>query len=340
MTDPPAEGKSRSGYTKSVDLWSLGCVTVVLLTGGGAFLDAGTGMYSEGSAQACDMSVLRDSTDWQRVRSRPKSFVEQLLVFKENERMTAPEALHHEWFANEAHKTNFEDLYQRAIKHWRPSPPRRDIVEFHDASLVRSFMYPRRAGFEYVRGGSSDVPVDAHCQPAPKNMWSTFWPKRTRSRLPPEKARGATDRWSSQIRDKDTSGDDEDDCEEDNDQAILHKARRRESLRLNQTGSSSPAGRHQRSSSEPPRLTSLLRASKPGSNVGKTRVSPGSLLAGDDAATECIQHGQPAFSYLHQKVVTPERTKFIQKKAMPLRTRVDHFPKRAIRHLLDFSNQK
>ena len=332
-----AEGKSQSGYTKAVDLWSLGCVTVVLLTGGGAFLDPRTGTYSERSAQACDMSLLRDSTDWQRVRSRPRSFVEQLLVLKEDERLTAPEALHHEWFSNEAHKTNFEDLYQRAIRHWRPSPPRRDIVEFHDASLVRSFMYPRRVGFEYVRGGSSDVPVDAHYQPAPKNLWSTFWPKRNKSRLLPEKLRGATGRWPSQTRDKDTLEGDEDDGREDEDQATLHKARRRDSLRLNQTGSRSPAGRHQRSSSEPPRLTSLLRVSKLGSNIGKTRASPGEPLPAMmplQGASSKASRRSPVFirkssplrepNFFKESNTTTDRSRPLSKKSDPLSASIQH----------------
>ena len=107
------------GYTKAVDLWSLGCVTVVLLTGGYPFFEAGSGEYSERLASDCNLDVLEKSQSWRDVGARPKAFVKGLLVLDERQRMTAKESLTHEWFTNDAHRTDFEELYRRAIRHWQ-----------------------------------------------------------------------------------------------------------------------------------------------------------------------------------------------------------------------------
>ncbi|RMD43127.1 hypothetical protein DV735_g2056, partial [Chaetothyriales sp. CBS 134920] len=121
------------GYTSAVDMWSLGCVTVVLLTGGSAFNDPETNTYSEQLAKECNLEFLRQSSEWQTVRARPAAFVERLLVLEDEERMTAEEALEHEWFSNEIHRTNFQELYQRTIKHWKRRSRPTNILEFQDA---------------------------------------------------------------------------------------------------------------------------------------------------------------------------------------------------------------
>ncbi|ETI23516.1 hypothetical protein G647_05318 [Cladophialophora carrionii CBS 160.54] len=128
----------RPGYTRSVDMWAVGCVTVVLLTGGLAFCDPSTNKYSERLAGDCNLNFLRDSKEWQSVRQRPKEFVERLLVLEEEARLTADGALQHPWFYNEVHKNDFEDLYQRTIKHWCPRIPRSNIVEFQDSGSIRN----------------------------------------------------------------------------------------------------------------------------------------------------------------------------------------------------------
>ncbi|KAL2362899.1 hypothetical protein RJZ56_004218 [Blastomyces dermatitidis] len=118
---PPSasSGKGR-GYTKAVDMWSLGCLTVVLLTGGSPFIDVKTGQYSQAMARNCDLSTLEQEKDWQRVGLRAKDFVRKLLILDEDARMTADQAVSHEWFTNPAYKAEFEELYKRVEKQWRP----------------------------------------------------------------------------------------------------------------------------------------------------------------------------------------------------------------------------
>ncbi|KAH7386772.1 pheromone A receptor-domain-containing protein [Phaeosphaeria sp. MPI-PUGE-AT-0046c] len=112
----PADG----GYTKSVDMWSIGTVTAALLTGELLFSDT---EYTEhrssprgvimSLAARCNLSMLDDEYHpwWNRVDILPKDFIKRLLVLDEDARMTASEALKHVWFADE----EFDSLYARSL---------------------------------------------------------------------------------------------------------------------------------------------------------------------------------------------------------------------------------
>ncbi|PGH18269.1 CAMK protein kinase [Helicocarpus griseus UAMH5409] len=130
-TKPPRNGK---GYTKAVDMWSLGCLTAVLLTGGSPFADPETGKYSEKMALNCDLSSLEKERDWKRVGKRAKDFVRKLLVLDEEKRMTAQEAICHEWFTNPIYKKEFARLYERATSDWRRRTTK-DIQVVSDANI-------------------------------------------------------------------------------------------------------------------------------------------------------------------------------------------------------------
>ncbi|KMP03250.1 MAP/microtubule affinity-regulating kinase 3 [Coccidioides immitis H538.4] len=110
------------GYTKSVDLWSLGCVTVVLLTGGSPFQHPDTQLYSRKLAQECNLDSLERIEEWSHVGRRAKNFVKRLLILDENMRMTTKDALTHEWFTNPSHKQAFEEIYKKAVSDWKPRP--------------------------------------------------------------------------------------------------------------------------------------------------------------------------------------------------------------------------
>ncbi|WEW56435.1 serine/threonine protein kinase [Emydomyces testavorans] len=112
----------KKGYTKSVDLWSLGCVTVVLLTGGSPFQHPDTESYSRDLARECNLGRLEEIEEWFHVGRRAKDFVRKLLVLDENQRMTAKDAVKHDWFTNPFHKRAFEEIYQKGISEWKPRP--------------------------------------------------------------------------------------------------------------------------------------------------------------------------------------------------------------------------
>ena len=142
-TAPEIHGANRAiqakeGYSKSVDMWSIGSVTATVLTGDVIFSDRAHPNYKKDPqsvivslAAICDLSVLDDPYHplWRMVGNRPKHFIKRLLVLEEEGRMTASEALAHPWFTNESHAHDYGDLYKRSIQAWEPRPKSVDLVE-------------------------------------------------------------------------------------------------------------------------------------------------------------------------------------------------------------------
>ncbi|KAI1915371.1 hypothetical protein LOZ61_001770 [Ophidiomyces ophidiicola] len=137
------------GYTKSVDLWSLGCVTAVLLTGGSPFQHSSSQAYSRKLAQECNLESLERSDEWIKVGKRAKSFVRRLLVLDENLRMTAKESLQHEWFTNPSHKLAFNKIYQKEISDWKP---RSDVLAGLKEPDIKSPMAHETLSSHVLRG--------------------------------------------------------------------------------------------------------------------------------------------------------------------------------------------
>ena len=117
------------GYSKTVDMWSVGALTAALVSGDVLFVDRTNWEFGDNPkavilnlAAKCDLSVL-DSVDhsaWSRIGCRPKDFIRNLLVLDETHRMTAPEALGHVWFSHKQYAAEFDTLYERATRDWQP----------------------------------------------------------------------------------------------------------------------------------------------------------------------------------------------------------------------------
>lgn len=118
---------SRGGYTKAVDLWSLGCVTAILLTGDSPFRDPTLNQPAH-LPKDSDFERLERSIEWHNIGPRARDFVRQLLLLDESKRMTAKQALCHSWFTNRAHKCEFEALYRRSTKDWKPREHRGPLI--------------------------------------------------------------------------------------------------------------------------------------------------------------------------------------------------------------------
>ncbi|KAL2010194.1 hypothetical protein VTN00DRAFT_6001 [Thermoascus crustaceus] len=169
---------NREGYTKAVDLWSLGCITVVLLTGGPPFNDPKTSKYSEKHARECDLEQLEADEYWISAGERPKDFVYRLLVLDEAKRMDVKQALQHDWFTNPVHKSEFEELYKRAIKDWKPRPFRGPIFLEYDPVAKK---WKRRNKDKEVRQPKQPVPIDPPYKPYPHRLSQILYPKPPRS---------------------------------------------------------------------------------------------------------------------------------------------------------------
>ncbi|PYH41728.1 serine/threonine-protein kinase [Aspergillus saccharolyticus JOP 1030-1] len=120
---------SGGSYTKAIDMWSLGCVTMALLTGQCAPDDSRS--WGELLAQEGDEGQHRLEALFQQhsIGGRPKKFIRRLLEPNPATRMTAKQALQDDLFTNLSHKKCFGDLYDKAIKNWTERVPADPIVE-------------------------------------------------------------------------------------------------------------------------------------------------------------------------------------------------------------------
>ncbi|KAF2457250.1 kinase-like domain-containing protein [Lineolata rhizophorae] len=135
-----------TGYSKAVDMWSIGSITAAMLSGDVIFIDREHPDFEDNAlnvilplAAACDLGVLDTSPKWAAVGHRPKDFIRNLLVLEESGRMTTKEALAHPWFTNELHAADFDAVYKRAIQNWKPPKrPAEPIEKLNVGSLQDS----------------------------------------------------------------------------------------------------------------------------------------------------------------------------------------------------------
>eukprot|EP01064_Diplonema_japonicum_P026631 TRINITY_DN38132_c0_g1_i1.p1 TRINITY_DN38132_c0_g1~~TRINITY_DN38132_c0_g1_i1.p1 ORF type:complete len:318 (+),score=66.70 TRINITY_DN38132_c0_g1_i1:59-955(+) len=83
-----------TGYTESVDLWSIGVIAYVLLCGFCPFEDENTRALYDSIASG---EFSFPSPYWDGVSELARSFIKQLLVVDPAERLTTRQALSHEW---------------------------------------------------------------------------------------------------------------------------------------------------------------------------------------------------------------------------------------------------
>ncbi|KAF2128353.1 kinase-like protein [Dothidotthia symphoricarpi CBS 119687] len=130
----PAE----QGYSKGVDMWSVGTITAAILSGENIFSSNARAEYRSVSRNAimdhaarCDLSVLDSEyhPTWSSIKNDPKDFIKRLLVLEEEQRMTASQALAHPWFCRAVYAADFEALYERCIKDWHPRHKDHQLVE-------------------------------------------------------------------------------------------------------------------------------------------------------------------------------------------------------------------
>lgn len=115
-----------------MDLWSLGILTFVLLTGA-SLLDPKEENWDQEDINDRLHNPGYDSASirrWNAVSSSAKDFMAKLIVLDPKSRMTAPEAVKHDWFTmDKKMEKELEDLYKRANKDWKPRKVEKGILE-------------------------------------------------------------------------------------------------------------------------------------------------------------------------------------------------------------------
>lgn len=125
------------GYSKAVDMWSIGVITASLLGGDVLFTNRQDPEYDQNPKKVilnlssrCDLSVLDRSPTWMRIGQKPKDFIRRLLVLDEDLRMTANKALKHPWFTQRPEiESLYEAVYRRTVKGWQPARRRFRVIQ-------------------------------------------------------------------------------------------------------------------------------------------------------------------------------------------------------------------
>ncbi|KAJ5619217.1 hypothetical protein N7510_003201 [Penicillium lagena] len=153
---PEVNTRNERGYTKAVDLWSLGCVTAVVLTGYTPFNEPFNSIPS-------DLEDLEDELDRLNTGPLARNFLRKLLVTDEERRLEVKQALRHSWFTNVEHARRFEELYRTIVREWRrpvhPDGPGNGIVDL--ASFAKSASTAQAGGQVEARvhaRGPEDLP--------------------------------------------------------------------------------------------------------------------------------------------------------------------------------------
>lgn len=110
------------GYTKAVDIWSVGILAAHLLSG-----DEPPG--DEPSIQDYYLKIPQNPC-WAKVTKTAKNFAFRLLIKDDTKRPSAKEALEHHWFAKPSHHGWLQGSWNTALNAWQPRPKDQfDVVE-------------------------------------------------------------------------------------------------------------------------------------------------------------------------------------------------------------------
>jgi serine/threonine protein kinase len=154
----------KKGYSSAIDLWSIGCVSALMLTGSLAFNhrdgDQDIGQINSRSISAYDLTQIdQGKHSWEGVPERARMLVRSLLALQEEKRSTAKQALEHPWFTNDICAPSYDAVYARSINAWRPSTTRiGDIVVNIDTSDIAM---PTPSASQVVRQRSDSAVVQS-----------------------------------------------------------------------------------------------------------------------------------------------------------------------------------
>lgn len=125
------------GYSKAIDIWSVGSIAAALLSGeflfsGEEFENAAAdpGMAFEG----WDLGLTENKPSWQNIGRKAKSFIRGCLEMSESQRLTAKQALLHDWFTNKHYAADLSAAYWRATQDWKPRNQSGNLVELVDTA--------------------------------------------------------------------------------------------------------------------------------------------------------------------------------------------------------------
>lgn len=178
-------------------------MAVVLLTGGSPFRNGLTGEYSQDLAESADLSELDQDDEWKQVSCRPKDFVSKLLIKDDNQRMTADQALSHGWFTHNVYRNEFDELYKRTIRGWRPRVPKEPVIQELNGASRKVISEIDSSEVERKSRKRPLTPIDPPYIPYPRKLSRILMPnvrRRPRSSFGEEVVAAIEQKWSSSPR--------------------------------------------------------------------------------------------------------------------------------------------
>ena len=126
----------------AADMWSIGIISALLLSGEFIFEDSMNGYGSPATilnaAAECNLVNLDHSPPWLRVNSLAKDLVRKLLILDEKARLNVEQALEHGWFTHSTRRKYIQQQYEDVTRGWMPSRPlldfKEDLTMFREAS--------------------------------------------------------------------------------------------------------------------------------------------------------------------------------------------------------------
>lgn len=142
--------KGESGYDKSIDVWSVGCLAGTLVTNQLLFdgersrhIQEPPGGDEVSEPSAFDLTFLDTSSEWQAASRQCKSFIRGCVALDASQRMTVGQALQHSWIAHPSFAQAMQAEYARAIADWSPRPNATDLIEYvKDSSSKANALAP------------------------------------------------------------------------------------------------------------------------------------------------------------------------------------------------------
>jgi len=116
-----------SKYDPSVDMWSIGVITYILLSGYEPF-------YSEQGEQDMFKRILKCDYEfhapwWDEISENAKDLVKKLLVLDPSKRLSASQALAHSWVRGQAAKSDHMEQTQTKLKQFNAKRKLRAATE-------------------------------------------------------------------------------------------------------------------------------------------------------------------------------------------------------------------
>jgi len=150
--------KGDKGYGKGIDIWSVGCITAILLAEELYSPDrharhaaADRGPNTQICLQCWDLGAMDRDGAWREVGRKAKSFIRECLILDESQRLTAEQALSHVWFTNKHYAAELEGAYARAIADWKPRNKSGDLIEYINSTNTLSLNKRTNNGYRKMQ---------------------------------------------------------------------------------------------------------------------------------------------------------------------------------------------